>query len=85
MRTIGIAVALAAICLAGCNMVWVKPGGTQQGFAGDRYTCLQQSQQQQSSAYINPYGGVAGSGSVTNNGLFNACMNAHGWYLQRQQ
>jgi hypothetical protein len=80
---------LASLCalvlLTGCaRSVWVKPGASQQDFANDRYTCLQQSQQQRSAAQVNAYGGAASSGSYTNADLFNACMNAAGWYLQRQ-
>ena len=72
----------AFVLLVGCaRSVWVKPGASQQDFATDKYECLQQSQQPH--AYVNAYGGA--SGSVTNAELFNSCMNARGWYLQRQQ
>jgi hypothetical protein len=73
------------VFLADCvRNVWVKPGTSQQDFSNDRYDCLQQSQQHQSSAYVNPYGGAGSSGAATNIVLFGACMNAHGWYLERQ-
>ena len=75
------AIAAAAI-VAGCApMVWQKPGGTQDEFARDRYTCLQESQQRSSGAVVNQFGGAASSTMVTNQGLFGSCMNAHGWYL----
>jgi hypothetical protein len=48
------------------------------------YQCMQASQQQTSSAYINRDGGAASSGQTTNDPLFIACMNAKGWSLQRQ-
>jgi tetratricopeptide (TPR) repeat protein len=70
----------------GCaQMVWVKSGASQQDFSQDRYTCLQEAQQPASSAAVNRYGGYADSGIQTNWNLFNACMNAKGWYLQTQQ
>jgi len=69
--------------LVGCaSQTWNKPGATQNEFNADRYACLQESQQQQGRAYVNPYGGAAQSGSVTNIFLFRACMQAHGWNLQ---
>jgi len=70
--------------LAGCahNNVWVKLGASTNEFNVDKYDCLQQSQQQSSGAFVNQYGGFANSGSITNVGLFNSCMNAKGWSLQ---
>jgi hypothetical protein len=44
---------------------------------------MQESQQQSGSAYVNRYGGYASSGQTTNDSLFQACMNASGWSLQR--
>lgn len=76
---------VATLLLAGCAQVWVKPGASQSDFSTDRYTCLQESQQHQSSAAVNAYGGAAQSGSVTNGFLFNSCMNAKGWTLQQAQ
>jgi hypothetical protein len=69
---------------AGCahNNVWVKSGASTNEFNVDKYDCLQQSQQQSSGAFVNQYGGFANSGSITNVGLFNSCMNAKGWSLQ---
>ena len=69
---------------AGCahNNVWVKPGASTNEFNVDKYDCMQQSQQKSSGAFVNPYGGVASSGSITNWNLYNSCMNAKGWSLQ---
>jgi hypothetical protein len=78
-----IALVSSLILLSACaNQVWVKPGATQSEFAQQKYACMQQSQQQVSSAYVNQYGGSSGSHVTTNKPLFNACMNAQGWYLQ---
>lgn len=71
-----------ALAILGCApMGWQKNGASQDDFSRDRYACLQQSQQTASSAYVNVNGGIANSGSITNGGLFGACMNASGWYL----
>jgi hypothetical protein len=65
-------------------MAWNKPGASQQEFSENKYSCMQQSQQRVSGARVNAYGGASASEVVTNQGLFNACMNAQGWYLARQ-
>jgi hypothetical protein len=71
--------------LAGCAQpMWVKPGASQSDFSSDRYTCLQESQQRIAAAQVNVYGGAAINRVQTNEQLFASCMNAHGWYLQRQ-
>lgn len=62
------------------HRVWDKPGATQEEFAKTNYMCLQQAQQQESNSSINLYTGNATTSTQTNNTLFNACMNAHGWY-----
>jgi hypothetical protein len=73
------------LVVGGCETpAWNKQGASLADFNGDKYQCMQQSQQQTSSAYVNRYGGVASSGQSTNEPLFNACMNARGWSLQRQ-
>jgi hypothetical protein len=70
--------------LAGCQPpVWSKPGASQADFASERYQCMQGSQQQSSSAYLNRYGGFSSSEQTTNGPLFDACMNAKGWALIR--
>ena len=74
----------AVMAMTGCaTNVWDKPGSTRDDFARDRYGCLQDSQQQSSSAYVNKFGGSSASGMGTNDGLFAACMNSRGWALMR--
>ena len=70
--------------LAGCanNNVWYKPGASTNEFNVDKYDCLQQSQQQSSTAVVGQHVGFASNGWVTNWNLFNSCMNAKGWSLQ---
>lgn len=51
----------------------------QQTYVQDRYVCVQQTQQQQSGAYVNQYGGSSQSKVVTNRGVFQACMGAKGY------
>jgi hypothetical protein len=70
-----------AACATQPQTLWLKPGAASEDFGQDRYACLQQSQQQSSSAYIDRYGGVANSGAITNGGLYDACMNSKGWVL----
>jgi hypothetical protein len=77
-------IVLFVIVLSGCAK-WYKDGATQQDFSQDRYACLQEAQQNQSSARVNSYGGAAQSGSVTNGLLFNSCMEARGWVLSMKQ
>jgi hypothetical protein len=92
---------LVSVILSGCvnlpPLLWYKDDATQEEFSRTRYECLQEAQQRQSSAYVNGnayvFGnqgaaqiqGSAQSGAVTNGQLFGACMNAHGFYLQRSQ
>jgi hypothetical protein len=64
----------ALVFLTGCQQpVWNKPGASQADFSTERYRCMQESQQQSSSAYVNRYGGAASSGQTTNEPLFIAC------------
>ena len=82
-----IAVVPATLVLFGCAAqptTWMKPGLTQEEFAKDRYSCMQQSQQRVSVAFANQYGGSASNHEITNANLFNACMNAQGYTLQKQ-
>ena len=80
---------MSMVCLilscASTGNVWTKPNFTKQEFATDKYECMQESQQQSSSAYVNRYGGIAESGSIMNSSLFNACMEAHGWSLVSEE
>lgn len=74
---------VACTALAACGQqnkaLWLKPGSGTDEFTQSRYACLQQSQQQSSSAYIGRYGGAASSEMITNGGLYDACMNSRGW------
>jgi hypothetical protein len=62
-------------------MYWNKPGATLEALTKDKYNCLKESQQGVSHSENNLYGGKATSNVITNNTLFNACMNAQGWFL----
>jgi len=61
--------------------LWLKPGAAPDDFNQERYACLQQSQQPNSTAYLNRYGGAANSSIITNDGLYSACMSSRGWAL----
>jgi hypothetical protein len=69
------AVGLALSACAAQPTMWIKPGFSQDEFAKDRYSCMQQSQQRVSTAFVNQYGGSS-SNHVTNANLFNACMSS---------
>lgn len=64
---------------------WYKPNSTLDEYSKVNYTCLQQSQQpRQTSWYNSVVPGKSHSESestiITNKDLFNACMNANGFY-----
>jgi hypothetical protein len=83
----------AFIFLSGCGqMAWQKPNAQQGEFEKARYVCLQQSQQYQSGVgMITPnvvtggYTVIDGGGVSTNSQLFNYCMEASGWRLEKQK
>jgi len=56
---------------------FAKLGGTEAVFMQDRYTCIQQSQQNR--AAVNGYGGY--SAVIVNRGVFMSCMGARGYQL----
>ena len=86
MRFLTISLAAAAAVLSGCAApTWNKPGASQDDFARDRYSCMQESQQRVGTAAVNQFGGASSNTMQTNGMLFNGCMNARGWQLQRQQ
>ena len=73
----------SALFLCSCSQpLWVKPGASQQDFGVDKYQCMQQAQQRVSGTYVNAYGGASSNKVITNEGLFDACMNSKGWSLQ---
>ncbi|MCM2358057.1 MAG: SH3 domain-containing protein [Geobacteraceae bacterium] len=80
-------IAFCMVLLSGCippqQWSWKKPGGTVEEFNSVRYTCLQESQQQVSHSRNDAVSGVSSSHSITNENLFQACMNAKGWFYQR--
>src|SRR5262249_39850451 len=78
------AVGLALSACAAQQTTWLKPGATNSDFAKDKYSCMQQSQQRVTSAFVNQYGGSSSNHEITNTNLFTACMNAQGWTLQKQ-
>lgn len=82
-RSIYLHLAGITLVLTGCaKPLWIKPGASQEDFGRDKYECMQQAQQRVSGAYVNAYGGASTNKVITNDGLFNACMNSKGWTLQ---
>jgi hypothetical protein len=70
------------LMLAGCasqRQVWGSPHYTPESFAAIKYQCLQESQGGSVSV---PVGSAAVAVPITNNEMFSACMNAHGYTLQ---
>ncbi len=84
-------VALTLACAPQKKYGWYKPSSTLQGFANDKYECLQASQQRKSSAmggFCSGYVCVPASSDssvVTNTTLFSACMEARGWTLREEK
>lgn len=84
-KFLGAATAVAAaVLLVGCAQTWNKAGATRDEFNRDKYTCLQQSQQQVSGFAFNKFGAAGSSNMRVNEGLFASCMSAQGWSLQQQ-
>ena len=59
---------LCLVMLAGCTVVWDKPGATQQDYAKDSYDCERD---------VRMSGGVPGSLGAES--FAEHCMEAHGW------
>ena len=76
---------LTLLFVACAPMVWTKPGASQNDFSRDKYTCIQQAQQRVSTTRVTAYSGSADSGVITNENVYNSCMNANGWYLKTQE
>jgi hypothetical protein len=76
---------LGALILSSCAAKyetvahWAKPGATQETFLQDRYTCLQQAQQNRSAGFSDQTGGSFAGTVVTNQQLFISCMIARGY------
>lgn len=81
-RCLSIVVALAAICGCAPSYIrWVSNNGAgQDQFMKDRYSCLQETQQRISNAYVNQYGGAANSSVAPPCSAWKACMAARGYY-----
>jgi hypothetical protein len=82
MKKFLISIILLVICSCSPikSTIWDRPGSTKDELSRDNYLCLKESQQQESNSSIGLYAGNATTSIKTNNILFNACMNAHGWY-----
>lgn len=58
-----------------------KAGATVQQFMTDRYSCLQESSAQVSRAAVNRYSGAAESTVSCSYQMYDACMQARGYYV----
>ena len=65
------------------RMVLVKPGGSAQQFAVDRYECMQSSQQPTTRTTSSAGGTVASTAQTTNWPLYGACMTTRGYYTRK--
>lgn len=74
---------IASCAPVGPAMVWYKSTGGPKEFEQDKYSCLQQSQQQFGAAQINAYGGGSVNRMITNDDLLGSCLRAKGWNWQR--
>jgi hypothetical protein len=63
---------------------WDKPGATQGDFRAASYACMQQSQQRVSSTVVDQGYHRATNSMITNESLFDACMNSQGWTEQKK-
>ena len=81
---LGAAVLLALLSGCGAPTYWRyvsnNTGATEQDFMNIRYQCLRETQQRVSGAYVNAYGGAAGSTVVPTCSAFHSCLAAHGFY-----
>ncbi len=59
---------------------WYKKDSSQDEYAKINYLCLQESQQHSSRSSLSYNYQESKAEMVTNNALFNACMNAKGFY-----
>lgn len=76
------AIALALTGCAALNMVWYKPGATQEQFAQDRFDCMSRSQMQVSASNVSGRGSTYyGGGNVTCNtfGVTTNCSGGGGY------
>lgn len=70
--------------IGGCSPSYIRwvsnNGASQDQFMRDRYSCLQETQQRISGAYVNQYGGAANSTVTPTCSAWRACMAARGYY-----
>jgi hypothetical protein len=68
LKVFGPCAVILSLALGACatqpQMLWLKPGAASDDFGQDKYACMQQSQQPNSTAYLNRYGGVAPATSL---------------------
>ena len=86
---------LLSVVSCGSQMYWYKPYAGQNEFATADYECLKGAQQMEGRSSYTNIGGLVDSsssssattrvGAVTNPALYNSCMQAKGWRLQRQE
>lgn len=80
----GLFIIVLGVALGGCAPTYIRyvsnTGATQDQFMRDRYSCYQETQQRVSAAYVNQYGGAAGSQVLPSCSAFNACLAARGYY-----
>ena len=74
---------LAVLMLAGCGTTqrFTRPETTQAQFMQDRYACMQQAEQQYSSAFANQFVLTAGSETRPNCGVWLSCLGARGYVV----
>ena len=78
-RQIVILLVVAAATGCATGTYWHRDNTSQLQWEQDRYECMASSQSNTSSAYVNPYGGAAQSGTSTNTPLYEACLQARGY------
>jgi hypothetical protein len=83
-RFCGLVLVTVAACAPAVKHVWMKPVGSQDEFARDRYTCLQEAKVPYSRSYINAYGGGSRQDTRLDGTRFDSCMEARGWRLVEQ-
>jgi len=64
--------------------IWVKPNSNDQDYKRDNYDCLKESQQRVSESSSEGRSASSSSTMQANNNLYNACMQARGWSMQRE-
>ncbi len=79
-----IALILTCLLLGACSKtMWVKPGSSREAFSQAKYECLRENKERVSGVAWNAYGGQAANTTRVDKGMYLACMNAKGFYLQR--